>query len=471
MGFKRIGIATTTTGWLNSDELVISTRYPRDTFYIGWCCDYAHPNDTFNVSIRYRGIQKGSPSSLPDWSAWKKVSRKGSACNEHPNSYYGDYWYAVDVADFGITNKLTDTSWTMEGRKYDYIEFQIGISMTLAAPEAWNNNQTQTITEYGNSRINYEADYQATSIKKANLNQLQIVLNHPEGWRKDDRWGFDLIRTKSGNNLLDRSKACYGKLDGNGDIWVDKSFIKEELKPNTPYIVNIRIVRDWEPAGKNIHTIVSTIQYDDSPQTNTPTVRVTSSSADGVVFNIADSGDKSHPIETVRVSLKGAGYACDTYEGEIGKVTLSAQPFGTNEYEVTGWNDTYGVSQTVTVKASVAPQGNRTHIDSADGFYSVKLQYNPQFSISVEPEVETYKFAGRSTATSFLGNGDKTQIDLSGDILNEDASDWLALSKSGQLIIIRFPDGKRYQCSIDKFGVDWEQRQIKGIKISGTEVS
>ncbi|EJX08709.1 hypothetical protein EVA_03183 [gut metagenome] len=243
------------------------------------------------------------------------------------------------------------------------------------------------------------------------------------------------------------------------------------MKPNTPYIVNIRIVRDWEPVGKTIHTIVSTIQYDDSPQTNTPTVKVASSSADGVVFNITDSGDKSHPIETVRVSLKGAGYACDTYEGEIGTVTLSAQPFGTNEYEITGWNDTYGVSQTVTVKASVAPQGNRTHIDSADGFYSVKLQYNPQFSISVEPEVETYKFAGRSTATSFLGKGDKTQIDLSGDILNEDASDWLALSKSGQLIIIRFPDGKRYQCSIDKFGVDWEQRQIKGIKISGTEVS
>lgn len=475
MGFTRIGFCSTTTGWYNVDEIEITECYPKDTFYIGWCCELQHPDDTFHIAIRYRGIGKNAPSVFPDWSAWKKVSIKGgAACNEHPNSYYGDYWYAVDIAKFGLKGLLTSSSsgsWTIQNRKYDYIEFQIGIGMTLAAPAEWNNNQTEVPMEYGESSLNYVPYYKATALLKGSLNQIQVVTNHPEGWRKDDRWGFDLIRTPSGSNLLDRNKACWGIVDAKGDIWIDKSYLRSELEAGRSYILNVRIVRAWKGIGETDYTLVSTVPYDDSPQCNTPTVSVVSATSDAVILNIGDSGDKNHPIEKVRVALQGSNYSCDVSEGALGQHTLAAQPFGRNVYEVTGWNETYGTSKTVTASATVSQFGNYTNITSGDGSYNLRLEYNPSFSIKVQPEGETIKFAGRSNPTRFLGNGTETKVELSGVLLNNDANDWLALSKSGELVIIRFPDGKRCQCSIDEFNTDWEQRQIKNISFSGTEVN
>jgi hypothetical protein len=306
------------------------------------------------------------------------------------------------------------------------------------------------------------------------LNEIKFTTNHPDGWRSDDRFSFTILRQyPRGSNIL--NGEVWGTVDGNGDLWLSRYDLTNEPVDGTTYVVNCRMNRNWMPIGNNLITISTRVTYDASPQCNTPTCTVVSSTIDELVVRIGDSGDKNHAIERVRITLEGSSYKSDTSAGDLGLHTLPAQPFGTNTYEIHGWNDDYGISDSIYITATTKADGNYCYFSTTqdndnDDLINCRIQYNPQYSISVEPQKEIFKFAGRSNPTVFNGVGTSTSVSISGDLIDDDAATWLAIARANRRVIVRFPDGKRFLTSVDNMDVNWDYRPIKSVSFAGTEV-
>ena len=474
MAVSRIGLATTTTGWYNTDEIKINQNIGYSNLYVGWCTQYDHASagDKFEIAVRYRGISKGAPPILPNWSNWTTVTVNASNCNEHFNDYYADYWYAYNISNFGIPGLSRGVD--MYSGMFDYLEIQISVAVRYATPQAFLNGGTYMAPIQASTSITWLPIYSLELMKSENLNEICLQVYPTEGMRNDDRWNISLIRpSNSWNNLL--KSNVWGTVRNGNRFYIDRKYFKEQPVDGQTYIINGYMNRYWKPIGDEQVGIVGTVLYDNSPQCNTPTCTIVTNSIDKLVVRIGDSGDKGHPIDRVRITLEGSSYSCDTSAGDIGLHTLPAQPFGTSTYEIHAWSDTYGISESIYITNTVKPDGNFCYFNTAptlEGIEGIgcKVQHNPQYSVSMSAEKETYKFAGRDNPTAFFGVGKTNTVTVSGTLIDDPADKWLAIAASNTPVFVRFGDGKRYQCAVDSMDVNWNFRPLKSVSFSGTEV-
>ena len=455
--------------------------------YLTFRTDYGtDTQDKFRVAIRFRGYPKGYPS-LQNWSSWYEDEVPSSIANCHTSDYVSGYWWHIalsDVADLyqDLCTGLQDDLYTFENRRYDNLEFEVSIVAVHKQPMPDGSTETPPVSATMN--IYYVPEYTLTSIAYESADTIVVSYTTTESWtRTDDRFCIQMIKdAPQGVNWLANPEILradyWGEVPIPGRIELPTSYLREHIKGKR-IRYSIRMVAAFRPQNSSFGSMVGFTTVQDDTICNTPTLSLgTSSNPANIVLNVGDSGDKNAPIEEISIKMTDGAYTIDDMlvipsGTQWPQAIFTNAPFNTPLTFTAIGSRANAVSAPVTITVpAITSVGNITYIDqiNSDNPISVRLQHNPSFDISVSSEKEVYKMAGRNKPVSYYGQGYEASVSVGGDVIDEDGNDWLALQQQPGDVVVRFPDGKRFAIAVDSVDLSWENRRIKTVSISGTEV-
>lgn len=193
---------------------------------------------------------------------------------------------------------------------------------------------------------------------------------------------------------------------------------------------------------------------------------VVSATTEGVEIEASCSDAESYSAKLV-----GSKYSVDEVESEDGNLTLLYPPLGV-DFEVDviadlGDGDTAQV--TLTVPAIDCPG---VVLDSLEGGTHVELEWmrsgDSIWDVSVEPEQETVKLAGRDRPCSYYGEGGTESVSFAAAIIDDNADEVEGLATEGDLMC-RFIDGRRYAI-VPSISLTRTTPRLIEVSIDGEEV-
>lgn len=489
MAITNIGFLTNDWNAASYDETGVYASKPEGkTLYLTFRTDYgSDTQEKFKVSVRFRGYPKGYPS-LQNWSDWYTDEVYVSNAHEATSNYVSGYWWHIAFSDIStlyqdLCTGLQNDLYTFDNRRYDNVEMEVSIVAVYKQPMPDGTTQSPPVS--AKLTLYYVPEYTLTSMAYESSDTIAITYSVSDGWtRTDDRFCVQMIREAplNGESYIRNPQILradyWGEVPIPGRIELPTSYLKQHIK-GMRIAYTIRMVAAFRPTNASFTAMSGFVVVEDDTVCNTPTLSLASSSNPAsIVLNVGDSGDKNAPIEEITIKMTDGDYTIDDMVvlpngSQWPQAVFTNAPFNTPLTFIAVGSRANAVSAPKSLSVpAIKSAGNYTYIDqiNQDNPISVKLRHNPSFEVSTTSEKEVYKMAGRNKPVAYYGQGYEATVSVEGDIVDEDGNDWLALQQQPGDVVIRFPDGKRYAIAVDSVDLSWENRRIKTVSISGTEV-
>lgn len=495
MGIMSIGLSTSAT----SSESLYGVRLrpgSPPTIYVKWQTESGTDwNEDFDISVSWRAVPKGitgtGDNGYTTWASFRYDNHiPASRC--HPTQNAGsDYWqWGIDLAQLGtipsgstttdgddMGSILAPNGWGFSYRIWDAINLQVHIKSHYPDGKVDHMGRTGSLLAENNSLwIGYFPEYELTGAYYT-LGGLTVEYEVPGWTRLDDRWGLEGL--SQGGADLRATDNFWVDVVKVGELPIPPSALTRMPTPGQPITVEIRMNAGFRDIGMDFGLVSGTVTLEDRSVCDTPTITVTSATADAIVATITDSGDKGVPFDHAVVKLAGSVYDSDTQVVEPGgTVTIALPPLGVPlELQAYGYTDV-AVSGIASKSVAALPAATGLSVRAVDGSCGVELRFNVSESWSFEAEMERAKFAGRERDSVAYGTGGTVTGTLGCDIiddasygaLHQSRTDFERLAFAGTCVI-RGSDGERRMVAVESVGESWDTvRRSKTMRISVREV-
>lgn len=486
MGVRNIGFSSVTNNSIYRTLEKVWYNADRDGTYLVWTTDAGTgTHKSFNISISWAGIPKGMTTMTAQSETITKTIPIAQ-CNEHTSQYQSGTFWAVGLSQFDdLLSELgtwTGDDITFDGRKYDYIKFNVSISANYQDPSVWGADSSPA--DNAQIGLTFVPNYQITDVYY-DTPDLIVVEYTADGWtRQDDRWALHRCKLSDGTSWFLNTESIiagntYGVTPKLGRIEIPASAFTTSLM-NKKIRLMIRWVANFLPVGEGFNDDTVEITVDSKIIKNTPTLAVASNDNRTIEFNVGDSGDKNAEIDTITVKMDNGKYTVDTVtvtkDGSTWpQAVFRFCPYNTPLTFTAIGTKGQGASNPKSLTGITLTNRNKTSFDAInDEEVAVDLYQDIQTQISTANNHSTVQFAGRRRPSAFYGTGGTTSLSFSATMLFDDANAFLSLAQAELTgagdIMVRLPDGKRYAMAVDSCDASWTLRNQKSVTISGQEV-
>lgn len=441
-------------------------------------------HDTFYIYVSATGYLKGKNTTVEETSL--EYDLDAGECNEWESDEDALYhWYLpfIDYFDFW-REFIGDEEWSYDNRVCDMVKFDF----TVSVGNKWPGSATVSIYWEPNIEGDYVLDH-AMYRMSGGVRYLRLYYDVPEGWTRPgtskstaDRLYLSCGTNNSNNNWVKYddenvlSQSAMGSAIGKfrayygGYFDIEAAYLRRHLS-GREIEVHAKVLPTYDgvvhgipDSGAPYLEGTVTVTGDDGSGLE---AEVTSATAEGVDIEASADGAESYSAKLV-----DSKYSFDEVESEDGELTLLYPPLGV-DFEVdvlADFGDGDAAMVTVTVPAIECPG---IVLDSLTGGTHVELEWmrsgDSIWDLSVEPEQETVKLAGRDRPCSYYGEGGTSDVSFAGAIIDDNAEEVEGLATEGDLMC-RFIDGRRYVI-VPNISMTRTTPRLIEVSIDGEEVT
>ena len=511
MAVLGLGISdSATTSAYASLRRIVEKNYPSAQYVVFSTELGAEFQEYIDVSCSFRYVKRpgdaGSDNGWSQWSQWYWSHIPSSQCRPHQTPYDSRWHWAIELSQIGqyldggttpnpggsIKNMLFGSSYALEQRKYDGIQMQIHVK-TCFYEQYWESQGGQFSDVAQNNSIvySYVPNYYLSSITITAGGYIDISYEAPAWQRNDDRFGVEIVRTSTGENLLntdDHWGNILGYSNGYGFLRIPYSLLKRAVGSDEDIYVKIRMNAGFNSIDQWFGYLEGTKNVNNQSVCSTPILSVMSADVNSVQIRLYDSHDEDVSYESALCTLYGNYLETDMEWVENGGIyTILDPPLGVDfEVSAVGRASVSAGTETAYSKNSAwvtvpAIKGeSKTIITPYDtDALPVEARYNVSENWTYEPEQERVKFATRKLDSVASGYGGSAHGTLEFDIVDDkrygedmyqDSNDFQNLLFTG-VCVLRGPDGERRRVTIESVDIDWDRyRRFKTVKIGMRQV-
>lgn len=473
---KHVGF-TSGSGW---DGVLVreseDNTGPRDIRLV-WSTEYGEEtHDSWAVTARAAGYEKGR-SFLCDARAFEETFPHSECHMEKPDGDDGRVWWShdLDVGDMLAWLAGPTRQWLYSTRVFDQVELTVSVQSIYKDPEGMGAERSETA--WATVFVGFCPTYSLDSAYYDADDKL-VILYHTSWTRKDDRWRLEDDPNMPGGGCLVEGQVMlagttYGSVAAIGRIEVPGSALTRHVA-GKPVYLNVRFNPAYRPIDLEFYRMTGDIMVEDRRQCSTPGLRVVSA---GETVEIAtfDTHDREPSSELVTIRMVGSRYSVDSVTVAMGETaSFRFAPLGSAvEFEAVGstWSGAVsGLSERVSARTAGSSSIVLDAVAADErvrlGAFESGADVGP--SVSVTPQSEVMKLAGRSRPSAYYGEGATATVSFSAVVFGDDATDVEAMAEAGD-VMCRFPDGRRY-CIVPTVKVARRSRGVVSVTVTGSEV-
>ena len=463
-GLRIHGRSMTADGNLRIYE---STGDVNNNARIGWTTAFKDPQESFIVTVRWKGHLKNSPYET----AWSQEFTKTIPASqvEYSQEASGRWYWSVGFSQLQILDKLTNNNiWSFYSRIYDDIEFNISVQSKFTNSFANEYGQTHSEICSETKYIGYIPEYTITNVVYEKSDAISIYYTTKDWNRSDDRYCIEQCKDTQRNEELCKTRV-WGTIASHGKIEFPTSLLLDHIK-NKQIALTVRFNAVYRQPDLDFSTSSYRGRVEDGTICNTPKIYYgATTNKYEVAIKTSDSGDLGAPIEQVTVKMAGGKYDLDEVTVVCGELAVFPfVPFNQPISFTAVGSRGNATSALVSIAATEVKHNDGSSVlTSVDTLKEVEIAYDQEFNLTVGKQREEAVLGGRRRPTVLYGTGGKADFRYSASITG-DAFDIEEMGDEG-VLVMRLVDGRRYALSAD-INLNWSNKKYKSLSITGTEV-